>query len=173
MTGRTSTVAASATEVSPVTRVPSTMTRTDSRLTSKRSSSADTAMGPGRSTSRLGLRSRTFTAQLWTANRSGRGFVADLERLARLQYVREDHLRLAMHGSSAQVTEQSQSTDHGPRGPPLDNATLPPVAQARSHSPLDEVHRRLISIQVDLLLPRLRPSTKASPTMTSTATMIA
>src|SRR5690242_10089992 len=64
ITGRISTTDASATVVSPVTRVPSTMTSTDSLLSSSRSRRRDTTTGPSTSSSRRGLRRRTFTGQL-------------------------------------------------------------------------------------------------------------
>jgi hypothetical protein len=99
--------------------------------------------------------------------------VADSERLARSQHIGKDHLSVPVHGSSTQISEQGQPPDHGPDASALDDSPLPTVAHPESDGPIEDVHSRLISIQVDLVLPRLRPSTKARPTMTSTPTMMA
>ena len=60
MTGRISMTSASARRASLGTRVSPWITRTDSGLISSRASSLATVIGPGTSSSRRGLRSRTF-----------------------------------------------------------------------------------------------------------------
>src|SRR5262249_35727679 len=63
-TGRTSTVSVSARSSSPGTSVPSRMTSTDSRLSSRRVTRVWTRIGPAISISRRGLRSSTFTGAI-------------------------------------------------------------------------------------------------------------
>jgi hypothetical protein len=78
-----------------------------------------------------------------------------------------------MHGPPAQIAEQSQPAYDSPSPAALDHSALPAIAHSTPDGPIEEVHSRLISIQVDLLFPRLRPSTKARPIMTRMAAMMA
>ena len=97
----------------------------------------------------------------------------DPERFARLQNLGEDHLGLTVHGSPAQIAKERQAADHGPPSAALHYPTLPAETQSRSYGPVKQAHSRLISIQVDLLLPRFRPIRKASPTSTKIPTISA